>query len=141
MRARHAGSALNATGKRRWASATTSPIVSLRPPIVTAAMFARAFSFALAFGASIRSCSAMCASLGAGPEVEEIEPLIRCLTAIVFEPRGVTLRPRRKMLRAFTARQLDALGKRFEVQTVTVTLFQAEEQIDRAAQRMRQHVG
>src|SRR5579872_2351123 len=134
MRARHAGSALNATGARWWAIATTSSIVSLRPPIVTAAAFAPAFSFALTFGASIRSCSAMCASLGAGPEIEEIEPLIRCLAAIVFEARRVTLRPRGKMLRAFAARQLDALGERFEIQTIAVALFQAEEQIDRAAQ-------
>ena len=44
------------------------------------------------------------------------------------------------MLRAFAARQFDALGERFEIEPVAVALFQAEEQIDGAAQRVREHI-
>src|ERR1700754_5314288 len=136
MRARHAGSSLKATGARCCAIATTSSIVSLRPPITTAALF----TFAPVFGTSIRSCSAIRASLGAGPEIEEVEPLVRCLAEIVFETHGIALRPLGEMLRAFAARQVDALGERFEIETVAVALFQTEEQVDRTAQRMREHI-
>ena len=55
---------------------------------------------------------------GTRPEIEEIEPLVRCLAAIVFETRGITLRPRGEMLRAFAARQLDALGERLEIEAI-----------------------
>src|SRR3954463_1800553 len=130
MRARHSGSVFNATGARCCAIATTSSIVSLRAPITTGAALPPRFETACtpASGASIRSCSAIRASLGAGPEIEEVEPLIRCLAAIVFETRGITLRPRREMLRAFAPRQLDALRERLEVKTITALLFQAEEE-------------
>src|SRR5580692_9538300 len=119
MRERHAGSALSATGARCWAIATTSSIVSRRPPIVMAALTRAGWCMF-----SVRSLSAICASAGARPEIEEVEPLIGRLAAIVLEPCGVALCPRREMLSTVAARQFDALGERLEIQPVATALFQ-----------------
>src|SRR5882762_1856439 len=72
------------------------------------------------------------------PEVVEVEPLQRRLAAVVLEPRGVFayIAPDRLLARA--RRQLDALGEAFEMQVIAPGALEAEEEIHRAFEEMRE---
>src|SRR5438067_6681825 len=72
------------------------------------------------------------------PEVVEVEPLQRRLAAVVLEPRGVLgdVAPDRLVARA--GRELDALGEALQMQRVATFVLEAEEEIHRAFQQVRE---
>src|SRR5205807_8979904 len=72
------------------------------------------------------------------PEVVEVEPLQRRLAAVVLEPRGVLADVAPDRLLARAGRELDPLGEALQMQRVAAFLLEAEEEVHRAFEQMRE---
>ena len=76
------------------------------------------------------------------PEVVKIEPLVRCLHAVVLQPPGILLQVFRKARQAVATWQIDALREVLQMNSVRVAIAalftQAETQIDRAIEQTGQ---
>src|SRR5436189_4807730 len=73
------------------------------------------------------------------PEVVEVEPLQRCLAAVGLQPRRVLcdIAPDRRF--TLIAWQLDTLGEALEMQRVAAAALQAEKQVHRAFEQVREN--
>src|SRR5438874_13501131 len=72
------------------------------------------------------------------PEVVEVEPLQRRLAAVVLQARRVPADVARDGFLARARRQLDALGEALEVQVIAAGALEAEEEVHRTLQQMRE---
>src|SRR5919204_3216992 len=72
------------------------------------------------------------------PEIVEVEPLQRRLAAVGLEPPGILADVAGDRRIALARRQHDALGEALEMQRIARAALQAEEEIHRAFEQVRE---